>query len=405
MQRPSSRLSIRTALPATITTSAKADWPLDEILQSDFDRHSGVWENVVRKLTSRQMPPRDKPQPSKREYDATVSSLELLLDAAATKSPNPGRTETFRRLNRTEYQNTIRDLLDLPVDVASLLPPDESSHGFDNITVADLSPMLLNRYIAAAQKISRLAVGAGNEQVADTFRIKPDVTQESHVPGLPIGKRGGILIPYYFPLPGEYEIQIHLMRDRNDEIEGLKEPHELTVLLDRKSVERLTIKPPPKGQSDQTVDANLKSLIKVTAGPHNVGVAFLKHASSLLESTRQPLNVHFNYYRHPRLGPAIYEVSIVGPIKTNGPDGSAGSGVTRQEPDSDAAQNSPANPASRRCVSVICYLGENGISQSALGIFSQQPAQQTSTMKMPVPDASFRNWPARRIAGPSMKTI
>ncbi len=99
------------------------------------------------------------PRPEERDYDAAVAWLESSLDAAAAERPNPGRTETFRRLNRTEYQNAIRDLLALEVDAASLLPPDESSHGFDNITVTDLSPTLLNRYISAAQKISRLAVG------------------------------------------------------------------------------------------------------------------------------------------------------------------------------------------------------------------------------------------------------
>lgn len=297
----------------------EAGLALDELLLSDLDRHADVWENVIRKLTARQMPPRSKPQPTKREYDATVASLESSLDGSAAGSPNPGRTETFRRLNRTEYQNTIRDLVGLPVDVAALLPPDESSRGFDNITVADLSPMLLNRYISAAQRISRLAVGATKSPVADTFRIKPDVTQDSHVEGLPLGTRGGILIPYYFPLPGEYEIQIHLMRDRNDEVEGLKEPHELDVLLDRKSVERFSIRPPSRGQTNQSVDANLKARINVTAGPHHVGATFLKKASSLQESTRQPLNVHFNFYRHPRLGPAVYEVSIVGPVPTDAP--------------------------------------------------------------------------------------
>src|SRR5262249_11262624 len=135
--------------------------------------------------------------------------------------PQPGRTETFRRLNRTEYQNTIRDLLAIDVDVASLLPPDESSHGFDNITVTDLSPMLLNRYISAAQKISRLAIGsAPSKPKEDTFRVRPDVTQDTHIAGTPLGTRGGTVIPYNFPQDGEYEIQVWLMRDRNEGIEG-----------------------------------------------------------------------------------------------------------------------------------------------------------------------------------------
>ena len=151
-----------------------------------------------------------------------VSSLETSLDRAAAAKPNPGRTDTFRRLNRTEYQNAIRDLLALDVDVTSLLPGDESSHGFDNVTVGDLSPTLLDRYITAAQKISRLAVGQPEPLPGgDTIRLPPDLTQEEHVDGLPIGTRGGALIHYTFPLDGEYEIQIRLTRDRNEHVEGL----------------------------------------------------------------------------------------------------------------------------------------------------------------------------------------
>src|SRR4029077_5544840 len=145
------------------------------------EQHIESWEKVVRKLAARQMPPRSKPRPAERQYVAAVAVLETARDKAAAKSPNPGRTETFRRLNRTEYQNVIRDLLGLDVDAAALLPADESSHGFDNVTVADLSPTLLNRYITAAQKISRLAVGAFPQVPAgDTFRIRPDVTQDAH---------------------------------------------------------------------------------------------------------------------------------------------------------------------------------------------------------------------------------
>lgn len=207
---------------------------LDELLAADIGRNSEAWEKVVRKLTSRQMPPKGSPRPAERDYIAASSWLESSLDAAAAKVPNPGRTETFRRLNRTEYQNAIRDLLGLEVDVAALLPPDESSHGFDNVTVADLSATLVNRYISAAQKISRLAVGAAPRGPGgDTIRIRPDITQDSHIEGLPLGTRGGALISHTFPQDGEYEIQIHLMRDRNEAIESLTEPHDLEVLLDR----------------------------------------------------------------------------------------------------------------------------------------------------------------------------
>jgi hypothetical protein len=300
-------------------TNRKGELSLDELLSGDIGQQAEAWEKVIRKLSARQMPPQDAPRPKESEYTAALASLEASLDAAAAKSPNPGRTETFRRLNRTEYQNAIRDLLDLEIDAAAMLPADESSHGFDNVTVADLSPTLLNRYISAAQKISRLAVGGATTPGGETVRIRPDITQDTHIEGLPLGTRGGALIPYNFRADGEYEIQVRLMRDRNEGVEGLHETHELDVLLDRERVERFTVKPPGNGVNQDEVDANLKTRLKVKAGPHQLGVTFAKKSSSLLETPRQPLNVHFNFYRHPRLGPALYEVSIVGPFDSSGP--------------------------------------------------------------------------------------
>ena len=199
-----------------------------------MSRHPDVWEKVVRKLRARQMPPVGKERPDDATYDAVIASLETSLDRAAAAHPNPGRTATIRRLTRTEYQNAIRDLLALDVDVASLLPADESSYGFDNVTVGDLSPTLLDRYVSAAEKISRLAVGRPSRSPGgDTIRIPPDLTQEEHLDGLPIGTRGGAVVPYTFPLDGEYEIQIRLTRDRDEHVEGLSEAHDLELLLDR----------------------------------------------------------------------------------------------------------------------------------------------------------------------------
>src|SRR5438094_711515 len=138
----------------------KGGLDLDGLSDADVIQHSDVWERVVRKLRARQMPPLGKDRPAERSYDEVVSWLASTLDRAAAKHPNPGRTETFRRLNRTEYQNSIRDLLGLDIDAAALLPKDDVGHGFDNVPVGTLSPTLLGRYISAAQKISRLAVGA-----------------------------------------------------------------------------------------------------------------------------------------------------------------------------------------------------------------------------------------------------
>ena len=157
-----------------------------------MSQNANAWEKVVRKLVARQMPPPEEVRPSGRKYDAFVALLAGSLDRAAAEKPEPGRTAAFRRLTRTEYQNAIRDLLALDIDAAALLPNDESSHGFDNLTVGDLSPTLLDRYITAAQKISRLAVGSPSRSPGgETIRIRPDLTQEEHVEGLPIGTRGG----------------------------------------------------------------------------------------------------------------------------------------------------------------------------------------------------------------------
>lgn len=293
----------------------KGDLDLRTLATQDIAKHGLVWEKVLRQIDARQMPPIGEHRPTSTEYESISSYLTTKLDAAASLNPNPGRVDTFRRLNRTEYQNAIRDLLALEFDVSSLLPADESSHGFDHITVGDLSPALLTRYVQAAQKLSRLAVGAPLKHPDGvTLRIKPDTTQEEHVPGLPLGTRGGGLFRHTFPLAGEYEIQIRLTRDRNDEVEGLNGTHPLEILLDRERVAGFVVASPKgKGAADFD-DSKLSTRVKVPAGPHDLGVTFIRNRGSLEETTRQPLNVHFNLHRHPRLTPAIYQVSITGPF-------------------------------------------------------------------------------------------
>jgi len=281
-----------------------------------------VWEKVVRKVHTGVMPPPNMPQPSNDDRRAVLTWLETELDAASVAKPNPGRTETLRRLNRTEYQNAIRDLLAVDIDGAALLPPDESGHGFDNVNVGDLSPMLLDRYVSAAQKISRLAVGSTQTALqADIIRLPADLTQENHVPGLPIGTRGGVSIPYTFPQDGEYDLQVWLARDLNGNVGGLREQrsHELILLIDREPVGNFTIKK-PEGD-DTTLDKDLKARVAVHAGPHEIGVTFVRDGSSLVETARQPLQSHFNERRHPRTGPAIDQVSITGPHGAKGAEG------------------------------------------------------------------------------------
>jgi mono/diheme cytochrome c family protein len=293
---------------------------LDVFGKKAIGKHPEVWERVVRKLRARQMPPVSQPRPDERSYEAISSLLESALDRAASAHPDPGRTDSFRRLTVTEYQNAVRDLLALDIDGASLLPREPASNRFDNVTVGDLSPTLMDHYLSAAQKISRLAVGTpGRSPGGDTIRLPADRTQEEHVPGLPVGTRGGTLIPYTFPSTGEYEIAVRLSRDRNEEVEGLHEPHELVLLLDRDRVGLFTVRPPRGGEGHSQLDQHLMQRVRVTAGRHQLGVAFLKKGSSLAVTKRQPYQARFNLHRHPRLSPAVFQVSITGPFGVRGP--------------------------------------------------------------------------------------
>ncbi len=291
---------------------------LGTLVTEDFARNNSAWEKVLRLVAARQMPPLGEQRPTDAEYVALESYLASKLDAAAGANPNPGRVDTFRRLNRTEYQNAIRDLLAIDVDVAALLPPDESSHGFDHITVGDLSPGLLTRYVQAAQKLSRLAVGTPLKHPdGTTYRIKADTTQEDHVPGLPLGTRGGGVFRHSFPNAGEYEIQIRLTRDRNDDVEGLHGSHQLEILLDKERLAGFEVALPKGTRAADYDDTKLRTRVKVSAGPHDLGVTFIRNGNSIEETTRQPLHVHFNLHRHPRLSPAIYQVSITGPFASD----------------------------------------------------------------------------------------
>lgn len=298
--------------------SKKGNLNLEQLAAEDFTGHSAEWERVVRHLQTRQMPPAGKPRPSESTYQEATTQLSSALDRVAERNPDPGRTDTFRRLNRTEYQNAIRDLLALEIDASALLPKDESSRGFDNLTIGDLSPTLLNRYLSAAEKISRLAIGAPRRSPGgDTYRTPPDLTQDGPVDGLPPGTRGGLVVAHTFPRDGEYEFQIRLTRDRNEHVEGLREDHELEVLIDRELAVRFTVSPPRDNNHD-LVDAHLKARVRVAAGPHRVGVTFRKNPTSLLETKRQPYETHYNMHRHPRIGPAIFQVSINGPYESTG---------------------------------------------------------------------------------------
>jgi mono/diheme cytochrome c family protein len=287
------------------------------------------WELVVRKLRARSMPPVGRPRPSEAAYDGLIAHLETSLDRVAAANPDPGRTDTFRRLNRTEYQNAIRDLLAVEIDVETLLPSDDSSHGFDNISVGGLSPMLLERYLSSAQKISRLAVGTPVRSAgAETIILPADLTQEDHFDGQPFGTRAGTSVRYTFPADGEYQFELRLTRDRNELIEGLNEPHQMEVTVDGVRLQVFTLTPAPRNgpvdpvapqyAPEQAADAHLNFRTRVTGGPHVVQVAFIKRPSSLVETERQPYLASYNSDRTPRTQPALYSVSIAGPFNPSG---------------------------------------------------------------------------------------
>lgn len=290
---------------------------LDAILGDDIAKHPNVWETVIKQLNAHHMPPAGKKRPDEAGYAETVKALVSELDAQAAKSPSPGRTDTLRHLTRTEYQNAVRDLLAVDFDAKTVLPADESSHGFDNITVGDLPPALLDRYITAAQKIARLAVGSATEPEVTAIRVRGDITQEYQVPGLPLGTRGGVLIPHVFAQEGDYEVKVRLQRDRNEAVEGMSGPHELQVLLDREVKEQFTVKP-AKDKDFEKIDAHLKTRFHVASGAHDVGVTFLPNGSPVLERLRQPYKTSYNLHRHPRLSPAVYQVTISGPYEAKG---------------------------------------------------------------------------------------
>jgi len=314
-----------------------ADLSLTGADMANVAANPDLWEKVLRKLEGRQMPPMGRPRPDEATYESLTRHLETSLDRVAAANPNPGRTETFRRLTRTEYRNAVRDLLSVDVEVESLLPADDSSFGFDNVTVGNLSPTLMEKYLASAQKISRLAIGSSVRSPSTYVVTLPvDKTQEQHFSGLPLGTRGGTIFSYTFPTDGTYEFQVRLYRDRNEHVEGLgrqgrgqdsvSEQHELELTVDGERVQVFTIQPlaertsadDPREYEDANVDKDFNLRLAVKAGAHEVAAAFLNKPAAVLETVREPYPVAFNMDRHPRQRPAVYSVTITGPFDSSG---------------------------------------------------------------------------------------
>ena len=327
---------------------------LDTLDIADVGVAADRWEAVVEKLRGGMMPPAGRPRPEPDEYDGFRRALEAALDRAAEHNPEPGRVPTHR-LNRAEYTNAIRDLLALEIDGSALLPADVVGHGFDNLagTLA-VSPSLMDRYLSAARKVSRLAVGdptIGPGFTSRAYTIPINMTQNERMSeDLPFGSRAGIAIRHHFPLDGEYDIRIRLKRSVYEYIVNLEEAHDLEVRLDGERVASFTVggeapgKPAPltfsgtfmaaggAGYPTQDwddyytgADAGFELRVAAGAGTRVVGVYFVGKSWEEEGVLQPPLREYGATVTEltdtsplPE-GPGIESVSIDGPYEPGGP--------------------------------------------------------------------------------------
>ena len=272
----------------------------DTLDSAAITRDAKTWELVVRKLRAGMMPPAAMPRPEPARFKAMIGYVENALDRAATPfAPPPG----LHRLNRTEYANVVRDLLDLSIDASKYLPSDDSTSGFDNIAGAlGISSTLVEAYVSAAQKIGRLAMGYPEEPALVVFRTREDASQDYHVDGLPFGTRGGLLVNHTFPSDGEYTLTVTPIFGDNMSPTGFGSvPCErIDILLDRQRLALLDWQGggrapsgncgrarqtaasagPPVGQAGPEAffggrdGTPMRVRFKTTAGSHTVGVTF-----------------------------------------------------------------------------------------------------------------------------------
>jgi hypothetical protein len=297
---------------------ARAGVNLEGLDLANLDSNGVLWEKVLRKLRSREMPPPGAPRPDEATYAALVNAIEGERDRVADARPNPGRP-TLHRLNRAEYANAIRDLLALDVDVADLLPADDTGYGFDNIgDVLTVSPSLLERYLLAAGKISRQAVGdTAMPPAYQTYTLRPGLKQDERMSeALPLGSRGGTAIRYRFPVDGEYEISVSLQRDRADVVLSNGRERKLDLRLDDQRLELFTVKASGNQVygAGEEADSHLKVRIPVTAGERTIVATFLKDSvvpeGIIFKPRADAIQAHFE---------GVGAISISGPFNVKGP--------------------------------------------------------------------------------------
>jgi mono/diheme cytochrome c family protein len=294
---------------------------LDQLDVARMHDHPEVWEKVVRKLRAGVMPPSGMKRPDPAVMDSMIKFMEKELDQDAVPNLTP---PGMHRLNRTEYTNAIRDVLGLQVDAAKFLPPDDSTHGFDNIAGAlTLSPALMEAYLSAAGKISRLAVGDVSSPAQAVFEVPADTAQNYHIEGLPFGTRGGILIKYQFPADGEYTFKVKGVTGYFQAVLGGVKGEQLEVTVDG---ERVKLFDWDKDISTTTGNGRATQRIPVKAGLHTIGVTFLATndvpGSELNRPFQRTMNTPgsipgFLFYPH------VGQVWIEGPYNAAGASGSA----------------------------------------------------------------------------------
>jgi len=282
--------------------------------------HPELWEKAIRKLRAGIMPPPGMPRPPLPEYEGLRDWLEKEVDRTAATHPNPG-TVVLHRLNRTEYANAIRDLLDLEIDPTTMLPPDDSARGFDNIAGSlTISPTLLEAYVTAATRIARSSVGFWKTPTEAVFIAPGDTSQTQHLEGLPFGTRGGMLVRHVFPADGNYKFSI-----QNFGLGRYTPGEKVELLIDKERAKLTDYAGVGMNQGVNEADGSLNISVPVKAGSHMVGITFLatNYRPNLdLIKQYERKSLEDNTFPQLQYYPAIGYLQIQGPFDAKRPQDS-----------------------------------------------------------------------------------